>query len=163
MYKLRLHVLVESDDVPDDDRENIHNHRWDFSMILLTGRYRHQEYRPADGGRDFHAYTYKSAADKSSYSLTPRGVQPLRCVFEAHLSEGSRYTISSDVIHRVIPDPVSPPISLVLEGPPQPSTVEVFALEQISQAGTAPFRRLSTDYLIDQMKAVTTLPIFDVR
>jgi hypothetical protein len=162
-YKLRLHVWRESDDTPDDARENIHNHRWDFAMMLLAGSYRHQEYRHASGGREFHAYGYRSAADKSSYSLTPTGMKQLRCVFEARLFQGSRYTIANEVIHRVIPDPARPPVSLVLEGPPKPSHVEVFALEEISRAGSAPFTRLSTDYLTDSMKAVMTLPLFDAR
>lgn len=162
-YNLRLHVWHESDDMPDDARENIHNHRWDFAMMLLAGSYRHQEYRPADDGRDFHAYAYRSAADKSSYSLTPIGSRPLRCVFEARLFEGSRYTIASEVIHRVIPDPANPPVTLVLEGPHKSTSVEVFALEQIGEPGTAPFSRLSTDYLIDSIKAVMTLPVLEGR
>jgi hypothetical protein len=158
-YKLRLHVWRETGEVPDDSQENIHNHRWDFAMFLLAGGYRHQEYRPLDDGRDFHAYAYKSSEDKSSYSLTPAGTQPLRCVFEAHLFEGSRYTIASEVIHRVIPDPARPPVSVILEGPSKPSSVEVFALDQLKEPGTAQFSRLSTDYLVDSMKAVMTLPI----
>lgn len=162
-YKLRLHVWHASDEMPDECRENIHNHRWDFAMILLAGSYRHQEYRPASGGQDFHAYAYQSSPDKSSYSLTPAGSKSLRCVFEACLFEGSRYTIASEVIHRVIPDPAHPPVSLVLEGPPKPSSVEVFAHEQVSDSEAAPFSRLSIDYLIDSMKAVMTLPIFGAR
>jgi hypothetical protein len=162
-YNLRLHVWHESDDIPDDSRENIHNHRWDFAMVLLAGSYRHQEYRLADHGRNFHAYAYQSSADKSSYSLTPVGSKPLRCVFEARLFAGSRYTIASEVIHRVIPDPANPPVSLVLEGPHKSTSVEVFALEQISEPGTAQFSRLSTDYLIDSMKAVMTLPVLGGR
>jgi len=158
-YNLRLHIWHESGDIPDDSQENIHNHRWDFAMVLLAGSYRHQEYRLAEGGSDFHAYAYQSSADKSSYSLTPVGSKPLRCVFEARLFEGSRYTIASEVIHRVIPDPANPPVTLVLEGPHKSSSVEVFALEQISEPGTSQFSRLSTDYLIDSMKAVMTLPM----
>jgi hypothetical protein len=162
-YKLRLHIWHDLDEHPDDSRENIHNHRWDFSMVLLAGSYRHQEYRPADGGQDFQAYMYQSSADKSTYSLTPAGCKPLKCVFEARLFEGSKYTIASDVIHRVIPDPEKPPVSLVLEGPPKPSSVEVFAVDQISEPGTAEFGRLSPDYLIDSLKAVMTLPMFTGR
>jgi hypothetical protein len=162
-YKLRLHIWREAKDMPGASRENIHNHRWDFAMVLLAGSYRHQEYRPADGGRDFHAYSYQSSADKSTYSLAPAGSRPLRCVFDARLREGSRYTIASEVIHQVTPDPAHPPVSLVLEGPPKPSSVEVFALERISDPGTASFSRLSNDYLIDNIKAVMALPVFGAR
>jgi hypothetical protein len=163
-YKLRLHIWHESPELPEsDERENIHNHRWDFAMILLAGSYRHQEYRQSVDGMEFYSYAYQSTSDKSSYSLTPVGVKPLRCVFDARLFQGSRYTIASDVIHRVIPDPVNPPVSLILEGPPKPSSVEVFAREQVGQLGTAPFSRLSTNYLTDNMKAVMTLPIFEAR
>lgn len=131
-------------------------------MTLLAGSYWHQEYRLADHGKEFHAYTYQSAPDTSSYSLVPSGTKPLRCVFDACLFRGSRYTIASEVIHRVIPDPGNPPVSLVLQGPSKPSRVDVFALEQISQAGISPFRRLSVDHLIDNMKAVMTLPVLEV-
>jgi len=162
-YKLRLHVWHEAVGRAGDSRENIHNHRWDFAMILLAGSYRHQEYRLVDGGQDFQSYAYESSADKLTYRLTPAGSTPLRCVFEARLSQGSRYTIASDVIHRVIPDPADPPVSLVLEGPAKPSAVEVFAREQISAPGTAEFGRLSTDYLVDSMKAVMTLPMLGGR
>jgi hypothetical protein len=162
-YKLRLHVWHESADMPDDAKEHIHNHRWDFAMILLAGSYRHQEYRQSADGTDFHSYAYQSTPDKTSYSLTPAGTIPLRCVFDALLFRGSRYTIASDVIHRVIPDPKDPPVSLILEGPPKPSSVEVFAPEQVGQVGPAPFSRLSTDYLMDHMQAVLTLPMFEAR
>jgi hypothetical protein len=162
-FQLRLHVWQSIDGVPSEPRENIHNHRWDFAMILLAGSYWHQEFRPADNGEEFHAYTYQSTPDGASYSLTPAGITPLRCVFDACLLQGSRYTIASEVIHRVIPDPRNPPVSLVLQGPPKPAEVDVFALEKISGTRTSSFKRLSASHLVDNMKATMKLPIFEVN
>ena len=161
-YKLRLHVWGYNEGSPVPAQESIHNHRWDFAMIILAGSYRHQEFRPegrSDGGEDFHAYTYCLTADMSSYSLTPTGTRTLRCVFDAHLSTGSRYAVSSEVLHRVIPDLSSPVVSLVLEGPAKPSTVEVFAVKEISRTRTTPFRRLPASYLIKNIDTVMSLPI----
>jgi hypothetical protein len=159
-YKLRLHMWRSGEAPSADAQENVHNHRWDFTMILLAGRYRHQEFRLTDDGEKFHAYTYNSTAGKGSYTLTPVGPRALRCVFDAHLCAGSRYTISSEVFHRVIPDISRPAVSLVLEGPPKPSAVDVFAGEAVSESATAPLHKLPAGYLIESMKTVMSLPVF---
>jgi hypothetical protein len=159
-YKLRLHIWRNSSGPQPDAREHIHNHRWDFSAILLAGGYCHQEFRPAASGEKFFAYTYRSAGDSSSYFLDPMGTQALRCVFNAHLSRGSRYTISSEVLHRVVPVPGQSAVSLVLEGPHRPSSVEVFTTEEVGQTGAAPRATLSPEFLLRHMHGVLALPAF---
>lgn len=156
-YKLRLNVWHEPSDPAWDVREDIHSHRRDFATVLLAGSYRHQEFQVSDEGAEFYAYAYQTAQDYSSYSLSPVGVRRLRCVFDARLSQGSTYSIASELVHRVIPDPVSPPVSLVLDGPLKPSGAEVFTLDAISQAVTAPTARLPTDYLVSSLRAAMSL------
>lgn len=159
-YKLRLHCWRNAMSSPTHVGENIHNHRWDFSTVLLAGRYRHQEFRPAATGQRFLAYTYGEAGILSEDALAPMGTQTLRCVFDAHLGPGSRYTISREVLHRVIPDLSEPAVSLVLEGPHQPASVQVFAAENVGPADASVASRLSAEYLLRHMKAILALPAF---
>jgi hypothetical protein len=160
LYNLRLHIWRNGSGARAAARENIHNHRWDFSTVLLAGGYCHQEFRPAGGGEEFFAYTYRPAGSLGSYSLDPMGTKALRCVFNAHLSQGSRYTISSEVLHRVVPDPGEPTVSLVLGGPHLPSSVDVFTTQEVGKAGSVPLTALSPEFLLRHMKGVLALPAF---
>ena len=157
-YNLRLHIWRN---VPGQrpGPENIHNHRWDFATTLLAGGYCHQEFRPAPSGEEYFAYTYRPAAGLG-YSLDPLGIKALRCVFNAHLAQGSRYTISSDVLHRVVPDLSEPTASLVLQGPHLPSRVEVFATQEVGRVGSVQLAELSPDFLLGHMKEILALPVF---
>jgi hypothetical protein len=160
LYKIRLHIWPNSPGSRIGIRENIHNHRWDFATILLAGGYCHQEFRPAASGENFYAYMYHSSDDLGSYPLDPRGTQALRRVFDAHLSQGSRYTISSEVLHRVVPEPGQPAVSLVLEGPHQPSSVQVFATEEVGRTASASRAAIAPEVLLRYMNEVLALPAF---
>jgi hypothetical protein len=160
LYKIRLHIWPNNPGSRVGTQENIHNHRWDFSTVLLAGGYCHQEFRPAVNGENFHAYVYHSAGNSGFYSLDPVGTQALRCVFNVHLSQGSRYTISSEVLHRVVPDPGQPTVSLILEGPHQLSSVQVFAREEVRQAASTSLAAISSEALLRYMSEVLALPAF---
>jgi len=153
-YKLRLHVWENAASESTVVKGHVHNHGWDFSTILLAGGYRHQEFRPAADGDKFFAYKYRSDVEPGAYSLVPAGNQILRCVFDAYLSQGSRFTISSEVLHRVVPDARQPTVSLVLQGPPQPSSDDVFAPREVSETDVAEAAALPEDFLRHQLSAI---------
>jgi hypothetical protein len=136
-YKLRLHVWENETNTSAVIQGNVHNHGWDFSTFLLAGSYRHQEFRSAADGDEFFAYKYCPDVDPGTYSLVPAGNQTLRCVFDAYLSQGSRFTIASEVLHRVVPDARQPTVSLVLQGPHQPSSGDVFASNEVDETDVA--------------------------
>jgi len=159
-YKLRLHVWENEANASTVIEGNVHNHGWDFSTILLAGSYRHQEFRSAADGDEFFAYKYRSDVMPGAYCLVPAGNQTLRCVFDAYLSQGSRFTISSEVLHRVVPDPRQPTVSLVLQGPHQPSSDDVFASSEVSETSVVDADALSEDFLRHQLSAVLSLPAF---
>lgn len=174
-YRLRLHVWRRTAAIPVVVQENVHNHRWDFATAILAGGYRHQEFHAygnpgegegegggggGDGGDGFYGYRYESAKDRTAYTLSPFGRQRLTRVFDAYLSQGSRYTLSSVVLHKVVPDVTQPAVSLVLEGPHQPTTVEVFAAEEIGPGTATPHTRLTPESLMRQLSAVAALPAF---
>ncbi|SFF66075.1 hypothetical protein [Streptomyces mirabilis] len=159
-YRLRLHVWREIDTAASEFRESIHNHRWDFAATIVAGAYRHQEFQVSESGKSFFGYRYQPAEDRRSYRLVPVGTQSLRCVFDARLAQGSRYSMSSVVLHKVVPDLAQPPVSLVLEGPHHPTAVDVFAEHDLELRASVPFIPLSAKSLRRHLSAIAALPAF---
>jgi hypothetical protein len=60
----------------------------------------------------------------------------------------------------VVPDPGEQTVSLVLEGPHLPTSVEVFATQEVGKAGSVPLTALSPEFLLHQMEGVLALPAF---
>ncbi|WP_051969459.1 hypothetical protein [Kitasatospora azatica] len=156
-FRLRLHTWEGGEAVGDAPQENIHNHRWDFTAAILAGGYRHQEFQPRASGAPFLGYRYQPSADRSSYALVPLGPRTLDCVFEADLTRGSRYLMSRTLYHRVVPRQGAGTVSLVLEGPHQPTPVEVFAEPGVTLPEEAPLPRLSPQLLVRQLRAAAEL------
>ncbi|QKG25459.1 hypothetical protein [Actinomadura verrucosospora] len=158
--QLRLHVW--RDDACETRVENVHNHRWDFSSVLLLGGYRFQEFVPDPDGPDFHTYGYASERGAAEYSLEPLGPRGLTCSFDAHLGPGTSYTLASDVLHRVSNVPGRLTVSLVLQGPHQAGTsVLVFAedrLEAGEELHRAGFSRGSLRRLLEQLVDELAIP-----
>ncbi|MFB4306389.1 hypothetical protein [Actinomadura sp. GTD37] len=158
-YQLRLHVWREN--APEGAVENIHNHRWDFSSAVVLGGYRFQEFTPAPAGRTFHAYRYASERGAAAYSLEALGRRSLARSFDVHLSTGTSYTLTADVLHRVSNPPGRLTMSLVLQGPHRPdAAVLVFAEErlasdrQLARAGySRSTLRLLLEALVDELAA----------
>ncbi|MFG2090851.1 MULTISPECIES: hypothetical protein [unclassified Spirillospora] len=161
-YQLRLHVWSEL--TRESGVENIHNHRWDFSSVILLGGYRFQEFTPDPGGPAFHSYGYASDRGATVYALEPLGHRGLSRTFDAHLSAGSSYTLTSDVFHRVSNPPGRLTMSLVLQGPHRPdSTVLVFAEESLTTGEplprpgfSQPALRLLLETLVDELAAAVS-------
>ncbi|WP_328875993.1 hypothetical protein OHT76_41220 [Streptomyces sp. NBC_00287] len=159
-YRLRLHVWRENGTAPMEFQESIHNHRWDFASTILAGAYRHQEYQLSETGEPFLEYRYQPAEDRRSYTLVPVGNRTLRCVFDARLAQGTGYSMTSVVLHRVVPDLAHPTVSLVLEGPHQPTRVKVFAKYDLGLKTSTSFATLAASSLKDHLDAVVALPVF---
>jgi hypothetical protein len=153
-FQLRLHIWRPFDP-PQTITENIHNHRWDFSSVLLTGGYRYQEFAPAPNGTTFHAYGYRSQRGISSYSLASAGQRVLGCSFDAYLQTGSSYTLSADVLHRVISDPRRTTATLVLQGPSTRDSVEVLAEASLDTGPALPLHRFSEAAVIQCVSDLT--------
>ncbi|MEU1853401.1 hypothetical protein ABZ499_30090 [Streptomyces sp. NPDC019990] len=157
-YRLRLHAWRGAAVAAPEVQENVHNHRWDFATTIVAGAYWHQEFRAAEDGDAFFGYRYVAAGDRRSYRLTPVGARALRRVFAARLPQGARYTMSSEVLHKVVPDFTEPAVSLVLEGPHRPTEVDVYAENELGLAPVVPFVPLTAQVLAHQLAAVASLP-----
>ncbi|QFZ17071.1 hypothetical protein [Saccharothrix syringae] len=125
-FQLRLHVWRPAPEYP-APTENVHNHRWDFASAVLAGGYRFQEYVPDARGEDFLGFRYGGHRGTSSYALAPTGDARLRCTFDADLSSGSSYLLTSDVLHRVVSPADRTTVSMILQGPHKDAPVEVYA------------------------------------
>jgi hypothetical protein len=116
-YYLRLHVWDTRQGGLPNFPESIHNHNSDFASIILTGGYRHEIFRRSSAGESYHQYDYNSQRGSGSFSLESKGPTPLALISNSYLGPNTMYTLTTDVLHRVIPRADSLTASLVLKGP----------------------------------------------
>ncbi len=155
-FQLRLHVWRPAPEYP-APAENVHNHRWDFASAVLAGGYRFQEYVPDERGGRFHGFRYGGHRGTSSYALTPAGDARLKCVFDADLSPGSSYLLTSDVLHRVVGPADRTTVSLILQGPHKHAPVEVYAQEELKSGDELTLDPLPPDQVAVELGRVLDL------
>jgi hypothetical protein len=99
-YTLRLHIWWPGQ-VPNIG--NIHNHPSDFSSTILTGSLSFQHYEENEAGeiavQQFDCLTHR---EKSYYEVRPVGWSHLCSVFEGQMTAGTTYSISAEVLHRIV-------------------------------------------------------------
>ena len=107
--KMRLHMwhpLI----IPNTkrQRQNVHNHRWDFTSAVLVGHADNVTYRFAashESGEQFFHYRYFARGSKEHYVVEERGKASLLCMGSQRVNKGEIYSVGNDVLHRVdIPD-----------------------------------------------------------
>lgn len=107
--KMRLHIwypfLMPQTSRP---RQNVHNHRWDFSSVVLLGYVEHVTYRfaePTEEGDEFFHYRYYARGSKEHYDLEERGKSKLVCVGTERFEKDTLYSVINSTLHRVdVPD-----------------------------------------------------------
>lgn len=103
--KMRLHIwhpLI----IPNTKRErqNVHNHRWDFSSAVLIGYADNVSYRFANAGEDgeeFLHYRYYARGSKEHYEVEERGKTTLVCADTRRVVKGDIYSVEAETLHRV--------------------------------------------------------------
>lgn len=103
--KLRLHIwhprIIPGNERP---RQNVHNHRWDFSSAVLIGYADNVTYRlaePSEGGDEFFHYRYYARGSKEHYEVEERGKSFLQCVETKRVTRGDIYSVHAEALHRV--------------------------------------------------------------
>lgn len=153
--KLRLHIWPAN--VGEQIEENIHNHAWDFSSLLLIGGLRFQEFRMADTGTTFQSYTYDRRSDQSNYSLLPSGELKGCCTFDALLTAHAAYNLRADALHRILSVPQQTTATLVLQGPRYFSPVQVLANRHLNTGSSVHLTRLSGSTLVRHIADLQSL------
>lgn len=117
--RLVLHIWDESSAT--GQPENVHNHRWPFWSVLLTGAltWEHYEERYAAGGEEaYQRFAYGSPGTGASYSMAPSGCVNLTRRFSATVTAGSTVAMDPDELHRVARHGQAAAATLLLQGRP---------------------------------------------
>jgi hypothetical protein len=107
--KIRLHIWNPvPKDSPPRKLQNIHNHRWDFSSLILMGQARQLTYRfaqPGEVGETLEHYRYYARGEKEHYDVVYLGRAVVVPLSSDLYRAGQLYSMDNNILHRVnIPD-----------------------------------------------------------
>lgn len=155
-YKLRLHVWWPS---PDQSvtTENIHNHRWDFSSIILIGAYRKQEYQLSDEGVETYSYRYFSPKGQDHYSMDFLDIKKLTCTLDEFMTAGTSYTLPHTILHRITSPRQKLTATLMLQGPAIKESTDVFSYQKIHNPSVIDSLPLSSFVLSQKIENLLTI------
>lgn len=113
--KLVLHVwpgggLTSSD--------NIHDHRWDFSSVIICGALQLEFYEQDAGGKSYSVMRYRPLAETGSFELRPDGTARVSSCASVTMTKGSTYRWTCDRLHRAWGLPGQVTATLLVQGPP---------------------------------------------
>ena len=97
-YKLRLHIWFAGQSC----EENIHDHRWSFSSLIITGALTSEIWTDADAGQDFQEYEYHAATATSTPFKKQLGVNTLQLAEVQVKHAGESYVMPKAKLHRII-------------------------------------------------------------
>lgn len=120
--KLVLHVWPSEDRIDDDD---IHDHRWDFASVVVSGRLQLEMYQPDVRGDSFSVMSYRSLPGPGNCELEPKGTMTVSPCVSVTLPVGSDYSWSANLLHRAYGLPGHPTATLIVQGPPGRQTTSV--------------------------------------
>ncbi|MDA1656354.1 MULTISPECIES: hypothetical protein [Bacillus] len=128
-YRLRLHIWR-----PDHvlfHAEHVHNHPWDFSSKVLTGALTFKTYKLNElfGEELYHYRTLPLPSGEVGHQLKDLGRENLNWVFDATIEAGSFYTLSKEVIHRVIKESDRLTSTIMLQTPIEGIVSDLFTEE----------------------------------
>ena len=126
---VRLHIWTDGQ----SGQNNIHNHCWPFTSLVLSGELEYEEYEPAESGEmpALH-YAYLPSAG-FNYDLQRIGPERLRRTRCGRHGAGDRYTMQCQTLHRTRARPGVPTVTVVSQGPRRLDRADVYVT-----AGVAP-------------------------
>lgn len=112
-WRMRLHIWWPGRGV---HTENIHNHRWDFASLLLSGSCRADYYGEHPSGSELHAYTYVRG-EGSTYQHHHVGTRRVVQTMSATMQAGDSYVLTRALMHRIVTDRSRLLATLMLHSP----------------------------------------------
>lgn len=97
-YKLRLHIWFEGQSC----EENIHDHRWSFSSVVLTGTLTSEIWKDHVQGLSLHEYEYHAATNAHLPFKTDVGMQQFKLEHTQVNTVGESYVMPKGKLHRII-------------------------------------------------------------
>lgn len=95
---LRMHVWWPAQSRTSED---IHDHRFAFSSVVVTGRLRTELYEQHPDGEPLIRFDEHSRPGAHEWMFRRASPTGLRCAFEADLPPGSTYSQAAEIPHRV--------------------------------------------------------------
>lgn len=97
-YKLRLHIWFAGQAC----EENIHDHRWSFSSLILAGELKSEIWQDDQSGQAFHEYEYHAATVQQAPYKRDLGLQNLSLDHVQVNTVGEHYVMPKGKLHRII-------------------------------------------------------------
>ena len=97
-YKLRLHIWFAGQTC----EENIHDHRWSFSSLILAGALKSEIWTDHAEGQVFQEYEYHAATAVKPAFKTDIGSQSLQLDHVQVNTVGDHYVMPKGKLHRII-------------------------------------------------------------
>jgi hypothetical protein len=97
-YKLRLHIWFAGQSC----EENIHDHRWSFSSLILAGSLKSEIWKDHAEGQVFQEYEYHAETAERSAFKAEMGCQPLQLDHVQLNTVGDHYVMPKGKLHRII-------------------------------------------------------------
>ncbi len=162
--ELRLHVWWP--DPGELHYENIHNHRWAFTSVVLAGAYDYELYEPSEHGTyDALEYEYRSRENLTSYAMQFVGKQRLQCTGKGCYRRNQSYSLRGVTLHRIIPDQSQTTITLMFQGIPRTQSARVFTDPGFEHPVSIPSQGLSNkalarrlDQVISELESLSRCP-----
>lgn len=126
-YDLRMHVWWPKPYTK--ATENIHNHKWDFSSVLLKGSYSFELYEESTNGREMYEYDYVTRSGSDTYQMPFLRRANLELMSEGCMRAGDSYSLPHNILHRVICDHSTTTVSLIIRGRKKKDRASVFTQE----------------------------------
>jgi hypothetical protein len=125
-FQLRLHTWLPTRRVVKP--EDVHNHSWDFTSIVLFGSLRMQQYEISKEGLAMFHYRYGVQPFDAAIKYIAK--RRLTCILDLQMMPGSTYTLSHKVFHRALTEDVAT-ATLVLQGPFLSSDASIFTTTRL--------------------------------
>lgn len=158
LFELRLHVWWESRSTR--YAENIHDHKWDFSSVILKGGYDYEIFelgKAGEKGEKMAEFLFTTREGKQEYSTPFQGQKLLVCTTRGSIQQGDSYFLRHDVLHRISSERSQTTMTLVVQGPEVKRSARIFADERIlpRKIESLPFTTLELKDKLEQVIATS--------
>jgi hypothetical protein len=151
--KLRLHYWNSLNN--ESFEENIHDHRWDFSSLILLGGYTNEIFAEDNDGSEYEEYHYYPRENKQSYQLSY--VKNSKLILDRceQITKGDCIIFPKGCLHRVKPVVNNNTVSIFLQGKVQASYARVLnKIGVIDKSETIPAQSICKNKLKDILLSI---------
>ncbi|MFW1644925.1 hypothetical protein [Acinetobacter guillouiae] len=123
-FKLRLHIWFAGQAC----EENIHDHRWSFSSLILTGALTSEIWKDHAHGQQLQEYEYHAATKSHAPFKINAGMQTLKLDHLQHNIAGESYVMPKGKLHRIINPGHQVVATMMCSGPTEQGTTRLIPI-----------------------------------